>query len=326
MTTRLQRILFWILLGLYSTFFAEIVSGSTLFPFFKPYGYFLVIPVYLLHTIFFLSIIYRYGKPNIQTLYLGGMLFGLYEAYITKVLWAPHWTDPLYLGGVGVLSFLLLVIWWHPLLSFITPSLIGERTLTNSSTISQYLPQRIKKIFSHQHFPKFFIGILILSGLILGAKLETPAIPLLALLSGGIILTILTIIWRKTTNPAPLTELLPTKNEFIVLSGLLGIFYIITGIFIFPENFPSLKGHITIIILYIIIGTLFILNLRKGKTIPLQKSQRELSFKHILLGIAAISIGTLLASFVPVIGNIFAGLTVLLGVILFVKSIKNALF
>jgi len=39
------RLLFWNILGCLSTFFAEVVSGSDIFPFYKPVSYLLVIPL-----------------------------------------------------------------------------------------------------------------------------------------------------------------------------------------------------------------------------------------------------------------------------------------
>ncbi len=47
---RRHRYLFWVLLAAYSTFFAEVVTGSTMFPFFHPWGVLVVWPLYGLHT------------------------------------------------------------------------------------------------------------------------------------------------------------------------------------------------------------------------------------------------------------------------------------
>ena len=60
---------FWIILGLLSTFFAEVIAGSTPYPFFSLVGLLFVTPLYFLHTLFFISIIYRFGKPTLPALY-----------------------------------------------------------------------------------------------------------------------------------------------------------------------------------------------------------------------------------------------------------------
>ena len=86
--------LFWIILAALSTFFAEVFSGSDMFPFFHPWGLLVVVPLYGLHIILLSSLVYRAGKPRFASLVFAGMLFGLYEAYLTKVLWAPPWGYP----------------------------------------------------------------------------------------------------------------------------------------------------------------------------------------------------------------------------------------
>jgi hypothetical protein len=48
---RTHKYLFLLNLGLISTFFAEILSGSDLFPYFHFWGIAMVVPLYLLHTL-----------------------------------------------------------------------------------------------------------------------------------------------------------------------------------------------------------------------------------------------------------------------------------
>ncbi|GAB4521765.1 MAG: hypothetical protein Fur0018_02610 [Anaerolineales bacterium] len=90
--------------------------------------------------------IYRHGRPKLAALTFGGMLFGLYEAYNTKVLWMPGWGDAsLYLGNLALVETLVLVFWWHPWFSFITPLVLAERLLTGSREIVNALPLRLRR-------------------------------------------------------------------------------------------------------------------------------------------------------------------------------------
>jgi hypothetical protein len=110
------------LLGLLSMLYAEIFSGASQRWFINPFGVLYTYPLYMLHTVFFLSIAIRYQKTSIRQLYFFGILFGLYEAVITKVLWQGymHESGPA-LGmilEVAALEFPILTFFWHPIFSF----------------------------------------------------------------------------------------------------------------------------------------------------------------------------------------------------------------
>ena len=116
-----------VLLGFLSMLFAEIFSGASQLWFINPFGVLYTLPLYMIHTVFFLSLAIKYKKTSIRQLYWFGVLFGLYEAVITKVLWQGYMneTGPA-LGrilGVASIEFPLLVFFWHPIFSFILPIL-----------------------------------------------------------------------------------------------------------------------------------------------------------------------------------------------------------
>ena len=60
-----QKVIFWIVAGVISVFFAEVVSGSTPFPFFTPDGWLIVFPVYELHIVLITSEILLTGRSEI---------------------------------------------------------------------------------------------------------------------------------------------------------------------------------------------------------------------------------------------------------------------
>ncbi len=94
-----HKIFFWLILSAWSLFFAEVLSGSALFPFFDPWSLGIALPLYGLQVILLLTLIYRFGRPRFSLLVFAGMLLGLYEAWITKVLWQPPWGAALGLAG-----------------------------------------------------------------------------------------------------------------------------------------------------------------------------------------------------------------------------------
>jgi hypothetical protein len=102
----LIRILFWIILGVLSTFFAEVISGNEPIVFFQSFGWTGVFPIYALHTLLLVYLAFKLlpvtGWISIRTIYLISTLFGMYEAYMTKVLWNPPWNAMSFrIGGVS---------------------------------------------------------------------------------------------------------------------------------------------------------------------------------------------------------------------------------
>ena len=79
-----------LLLGALSMLFAEVFSGASQAWFLDPFGVLLTFGLYLAHCLFFLWIAFRTKKTSLSQLYILGMAFGLYEAVITKVLWAGY--------------------------------------------------------------------------------------------------------------------------------------------------------------------------------------------------------------------------------------------
>ncbi|MBB6480485.1 hypothetical protein [Spirochaeta isovalerica] len=119
-----------LLLGSLSMLFAEVFSGASQLWFIQPWGWLLTFPLYLSHVLFFMWIAFKLHKTSLLHLYLFGVLFGLYESWITKVLWAGYMneTGPGFgtLFSLAMPEFPILVFFWHPLMSFILPVLVYE--------------------------------------------------------------------------------------------------------------------------------------------------------------------------------------------------------
>ncbi len=290
------KLLFWLLVAAASTFFAEVISGSTPFPFFIAWGLLVVLPLYGLHSLVLARIAFLKGAPRFQSLYFAGVIFGLYEAYITKVLWNPPWAGvTLHVLGVDWLSTFTLALWWHPFVSFIIPLMLVELFATSSSSIFDNLPQRLRDYLSN---PGVVIGIAVVAGLVQTAA-KPPAVSLLAGASGLLILWGLLAWWRKKGGmDYSLQELFPSGRSFGVLVGLLFLLYVLTGLGLRTEAYPGIEGHLVIWALYAAIGWLLWRSLQ-------QPGLKSNSKKHIpdrqqITKILTIYLGTtFLGSFLP---------------------------
>jgi hypothetical protein len=80
--------------------------------------------LYFAHFFFFTTLAVRTGRTSFWSLYLWGVLYGLYESWITKVIWAGYSADGKFvMGKIGPYGFaeLSMVFIFHPVMSFLIP-------------------------------------------------------------------------------------------------------------------------------------------------------------------------------------------------------------
>jgi len=110
-------------------FFAEALSGSSVLWFINVWALLVTFWLYLAHILLFVNLALIFKRTSITALYLWGVLFGLYEAWITKVTWAGYIGSTPGMGkllGFAIPEFPLIVFFWHPVFSFILPLLTFE--------------------------------------------------------------------------------------------------------------------------------------------------------------------------------------------------------
>jgi hypothetical protein len=121
-----SRVLFArLLIGIIVLIFAEVFSGSSLRPgLWNPWTIAVTYWLYFAHFFFFTTLAVRTGRTSLSALYLWGVLFGLYESWITKVIWNGYGGDGTFvMGHIGPYGFseISMVFFYHPLVSFILP-------------------------------------------------------------------------------------------------------------------------------------------------------------------------------------------------------------
>jgi hypothetical protein len=143
--TRADRLGFWIVLTAISGLLIENGTSSSPWLFFNPFGLLYVLPLYGLHVVLLARAVLATPRPSLPMLYVAGALLGLYEAYVTKVLWSPTWgpTDGAVVGGLHVFQTAVLVLFAHPVLAFIAPLVIAEAHLVGRSGVIAGMPPRL---------------------------------------------------------------------------------------------------------------------------------------------------------------------------------------
>ena len=273
-----MRLFFWLILGSLSVFFAEVVSGSDIYPFYKLISWLMVFPLYTLHTLVLWSTVFRRGRGWLYAIFPAGAIFGLYEAYITKVIWSPSWDSaPIYLGGVAVVETLLLVLFWHAFMAFILPLFLAETALTSSREVFSLLPGWAKRALTSGKAPFLAAVLVFAAGVFQSVGTPTPLDSLASGLLNSGFLILLVLAWRRAGGDGySLRELLPGPRGFKAMLALLGLVYLALGLLLRPEELPGLGAQATVWAMYALFGLL----LRRG--IRLSKIVEELGSNYAL--------------------------------------------
>jgi hypothetical protein len=254
----------WLILGTLSVFFAEIASGSSPFAFFDAWGLYAVLPLYTLHIVFLAFAAVRPGRRvRLTVLFCAGAVFGLYEAYITKVIWDPTWGDRgLAIGGVYLSQTAMLVLYWHPFMAFLVPLLAGELLLCSSTEILDALPRPLRHglrtpwIFAAAVLTAAFIGVS------KAVNSPTPGHAVLSVLAGAAVPALLVLLWHLLPGGTrraglALRDLLPDRWQGFAVGALLAVYYVVTGVFIRTGSLPrTIVPHLSVAALYAVFGGL----------------------------------------------------------------------
>ncbi len=237
-----------LLIGCLSMLFAEIYSGASQTWFMNPFWILITYPLYLFHVLFFLWLALNIKKISLPQLYYLGVLFALYESWITKVLWVGYVdTNGPWMGTflwVGILEFLVLVWFWHPIMSFIIPVLVFEIFSGKILSLHQEILTKSKK--------KTILIILfciLLSEFILHGNQGNIISANLSFLGTWGLIGITYFLWKKQSIDIFQFK----KRGAIFISVYLLLLYGITFFFLLPQRIPhTLMPYVSILACYII--------------------------------------------------------------------------
>lgn len=264
--SRRIRLFFWVILGAFSVFFAEVTVGSSMFPFFDPFSVLVTCPLYTLHILVLGSLVLRQPRPLFASLFLAGAIFGLYEAYITKVLWSPPWNDnPARLGGVAIIESMMLVLFYHAVMAFIVPLVTAERLLTGSGQAMGTLKPRLARWVDERWFA---VALAAACGIIQTANSPSLLHTIGSTVSTSGFVLVLVLLWTRVTRGRrySLAELLPRGWELGLFALLLATQYIGLGILLRPEKLPGIGPQATIWSCYAVFLALLLLSMRRQMT------------------------------------------------------------
>lgn len=256
-------------LGLLSTFFAEVYSGSSPFWFLEPWGWLMTFPLYLTHALFYLNVAIKTKRTTLRQLYWFGALFGLYEGLITRVLWFgyPGEEGPIFgsiggIGGIAILEYLTLIFFWHPIFAFILPVLIYEFLSINTrSDLKGIYNSHLPWLKKSKHNMFFFASLTIMGSIFLSLSVGFDFFAVFVAISGSAAIVSITLFVCKKNNYQFEIRTLELKQKgFIIL-----VIYMILALYIpmwFLLDIQLPRPNIWGVILYILSFILFIVLLK----------------------------------------------------------------
>lgn len=139
---RTPRMAAAVLMTVVSIAIAEVSIGSAPWGLVNPLQWILLVPIYGAQALLVASIVLRrQPRPTLAALWSAGVVMGLYEFYITRVLWDQPWDANVNSQLVEWPALAVVAGFYHPLMSVIVPMLLTEQVIVREPTLPGMFPR-----------------------------------------------------------------------------------------------------------------------------------------------------------------------------------------
>ena len=323
------------LFGFLSMIFAEVFSGAFPLWFLGQWGWFVTLPLYWAHAILLLNLAMKYERTSLTQLYLWGVLFGLYEGWITKVIWAGYMGDVPAFGiflGFAVGEFFVIALFWHALFSFIIPILVFQIIVqaTNKGKAGSIHTSHLG-VISRRRRNYVLLGIIIVAGslfMMMGLGADSFSIMVAGITNLAYIVLLSWFVTSWNSKPLDLESLRLGKRGMSITIIYLFALYIFTFFTLFPERIPPLGTILLTIAFYgFVIVLIFVSPKDNRKTIELPEGiidSGHITWALIIFLMLAVSWITM-GSVSLILGTLFYLAMVFLGPVLFFLAVLNVI-
>ncbi len=274
-----------LLIGCVVLFCAEVFSGASLrIGLWNPWTLIVTYWLYFAHFFFFTTLAVRTGRTSCGSLYLWGVLFGLYESWITKVIWYGYGgSGKFVIGAIGPfgISELSMAFIYHPIMSFILPLAIATLLFP---TLRSYFPE-LAWVTGTSRASRLFQIYLALS-----------VVPTMVINSGGAVnllrnlafmAVVCSVLWmcvrRRAAHLDGRSIVAFGRRGMIGLIVYLMLLYGVTYLYMIPEGRPPVSVQLFTLVFYVfaIVG---IMMHRRRQPLP-EPAPRVESRKLRLVGV-----------------------------------------
>ena len=323
------------LFGFLSMIFAEVFSGSAPLWFLGIWGWFAVLPLYWAQALLLLNLAMKYERTSLTQLYLWGVIFGLYEGWITKVIWAGYMGDVPALGtflGFAIGEFFVIALFWHALFAFIIPILVFQIIVqaTNKGEAESIHTSHLG-VISKGKRNYVLLGIIIVTGslfMMMGLGADSFSIIVAGITNLAYIVLLSWFVTSWNSKPMDLESLRLGKTGLSIIIIYLFAYYIVSFFTILPERIPSLGTILLTIAFYgFVIILIFVSPKDNRKTIELPEGiidSGHITWALIIFLMLAVSWITM-GSLSLILGTLFYLAMVFLGPILFFLAVLNVI-
>jgi hypothetical protein len=319
-----------IFFGILTVVFAEVFSGSAPFWFADAWGLMVVLPLYWSHALVLFSLALRSRHTSLTHLYLYGVLFGLYESWVTKVIWAGYMGQDPGFGtflGFAVGEFLVIALFWHAVFSFIIPILMFQIVIASSDS-SLIIPSHLRFLQRTRRNQFVYLLVILTGSLFLAASFLFDVSATLIAGGANILLVILFMYVSKSSSRNNLS----VKSVELKGPALAAVSLYILGLYVYmffallPERIPSIE---TIILTFAFYALVFILIRAKPPELEEEAIELEVNellgtfdvFLYLVLFVLLSATWCILFELSNVVGSLFYLAMIMLGPALFMYTV-----
>ena len=241
-----------LLIGLIVLICAEVFSGASIQAgLWHPWTWVVTYWLYFAHFFFFTTLAVRTGRTSLWSLYLWGVLFGLYESWITKVIWYGYSGDGTFaMGSIGPYGYseISMAFLFHPVAAFILPLAVACALCPALRRLFPDLdwftgparPARLVRIYMILSFST-----------VMAMNSGGPAnlaMNLAVVLVGLLVLGRLSRSALSSSNARPIVVF--GRWGFVGLYAYLALLYGVTYVFLKPEGLPSAGVQLLTFVFY----------------------------------------------------------------------------